>query len=144
MYLMKLLITSIYIYIYIYTYISNKLYSKYSSARNSWKIAYRGVTRSLQWQLLYHKCIQILNPSHHVQHIPSNCPGNIPVTLNSPVLSSKIFLARWEVSDSRPGPNIAIRGTSFLGHNVLSLLERLWKLLFVCFIRLFTSGEHFK
>ena len=76
-------------------------------------------------------------------NLPSNCPGNIPVTLKSPVLSSRIFLVNPLVLVSSPGPNMANFGV-FLGKNERNKLDKLWKLWLSCLIRVLISGEHFK
>ena len=42
------------------------------------------------------------------QIIPSNCPGNIPLTVNGDLLSHKILLTN--PLESKPEPNITILG----------------------------------
>ena len=42
--------------------------------------------------------------------LPSNCPGNIPLITNGEFGPEKIFFTIPLVSDSRPGPNMAIFG----------------------------------
>ena len=116
---------------------SSIIFTKKSLACNDYQFLNKNNFTSNMLKFLH------VQPKSVTPVLPPNCPGAIPVLFILSLSSYSIFLTKPLVSDSNPGPNMAIF-RAFLGRRYLSMEARLLNTVFSWCISCLISGEHWR